>query len=93
MPSVVATLKIKEEAIEAGKEFLRKLAAETLANEPGTQRYVVHQQRDEPTTFIVYEKYQDDASFAAHSKNLASKAADFAAYLDGRPEIRILDEL
>jgi len=93
MPSVVATLKVNAEKIDEAKDFMKKLAAETLANESGTLSYVIHQQRDDPTTFVVYEKYEDDAAFATHSKNLAAKGAEFAAYLAGRPEIKMLEEI
>ena len=85
MPSVVATLKIKEDKIEEAKTFLKELSAETLANEPGTLAYTVHQRKDDPTTFVFYEKYEDDAALAAHSENLKSAGAGFAAFSLGGP--------
>ena len=93
MPSVVATIKVKEDKIEEAKQFLKELSAETLANEPGTLAYVFHQQKDDPTSFVAYEKYESDEAFKQHSKNLASKGARFAGILDGAPQIVLLDEL
>lgn len=93
MPSVVATIKVKEDKIEEAKSFLKALAAETLANEAGTLIYTIHQQRGNPQAFIVYEKYADDAAFAEHGKNLAAKAKDFGALMEGGPEVVMMEEI
>ena len=93
MPSIVATVKVKEGKSDEAQGFFKQLAADTLANEPGTLAYVVHQRRDDPSTFVVYEKYESDEAFAIHGKNLASKGAGFAAVLDGPPQVVVLDEL
>jgi len=93
MPSVVATIKVKEDKIEEAKTFLKSLAAETLANEEGTLAYVIHQQRDDAQSFVVYEKYKDDAAFAEHGKNLASKGKEFAGIMAGPPQIVMMEEL
>ena len=39
MPSVVATLKVKQDKVEEAKRFLKQLAADTLAKEKGTLAY------------------------------------------------------
>jgi quinol monooxygenase YgiN len=93
MPSVIATLKVKEDKLEQAKAFLKQLSADTLAREPGTLAYTVHQRKDEPTTFVFYEKYESDAALAQHSQNLKAVGADFAAILAGRPEIVLLEEV
>ncbi len=93
MPSVVATIKVKEDKIEEAKQFLKELSADTLANESGTLAYVFHQQQDDPTTFVAYEKYDSEEAFKTHSKNLASKGAGFAGILAGRPSIVLLEEI
>ena len=93
MPSVVATLKVKEDKIEEAKLFLKQLAKDTLAKESGTLAYTVHQKKDDPSAFVFYEKYESDAALAEHSKNLASVGKDFAAILAGAPEIVVLDEV
>jgi quinol monooxygenase YgiN len=93
MPSVVATIKVKEDKLEQAKGFLKQLAADTLAKEPGTLAYTVHQRKDQPTTFVFYEKYESDAALAQHSQNLRAVGKDFAAILAGAPEIVLLDEV
>ena len=92
MPSVIATLKVKEDKLDEAKAFLTKLAADTLANEEGTLAYTVHQRVDDPATFVFYEKYADDAAFAEHGKNLQKVGKDFAAILAGAPDIVMLNE-
>jgi quinol monooxygenase YgiN len=93
MPSVVATLKVKEDKIEEARRALKQLAKETLAEESGTLAYVFHQQKDDPTSFVAYEKYESDEAFALHGKNLASKGAAFAGILAGPPKIVMLEEI
>jgi quinol monooxygenase YgiN len=93
MASVVATIKVKEDKLDDAKAFFKKLAAEVKANEPGTLIYVFHQRRDDPRTFVVYEKYESDKALALHSQNLAAKGAEFRALLSGAPEIVLLEEI
>ena len=93
MPSVIATIKVKEDKLEEAKGFLKQLAADTLANESGTLAYTVHQQKGTPTTFVFYEKYESDEAFATHGENLKAKGAGFAGILAGAPEIVLLDEV
>ena len=93
MPSVIATLKVKEDKIEQAKSFLKQLAADTLAKESGTLAYTVHQKKDDPASFVFYEKYESDAALAEHSANLKAVGSDFAAILAGRPEIVLIEEV
>jgi quinol monooxygenase YgiN len=93
MPSIVATVKVKEDRLAQAKGFLKQLAADTLAKEPGTLAYTVHQRKDQPTTFVIYEKYESDAALAQHSQNLRAVGKDFAAILAGAPEIVMLEEM
>ena len=93
MPSVVANLKIKPDKIEEAKVFLAQLAKDTLKSEEGTLEYAVHQRQDDPTAFVFYERYSDEAAFKIHGQNLASRGAEFAPLLDGRPEIIMLEEI
>ena len=93
MPIIVATVKIKEGKVEEAKPFLKQLAADTLENEAGTLAYVAHQQKDDPQTFVFYEKYESDEALGIHSKNLQAVGAQFAALLDGPPSLLFLEEL
>lgn len=40
--------------------------AEASRREPGCRMYVVHQHRDNPLRFFVYEQYDDEAALQAH---------------------------
>ena len=93
MPSIVANLKVKEDEIEEAKGFLKQLAADTLAKEPGTLVYTVHQRKDDPTAFVFYEKYESDDAFKTHGANLAKHGAKFGAVLAGAPDIIFLEEV
>jgi len=93
MPSVVATIKVKEDKVEEARTFLKQLAADTLAKESGTKVYLPHQKKGDPTTFVFYEKYESDEALATHGKNLASVGKEFGALLAGAPEIVYLEEL
>jgi len=93
MPSVVANLKLKEDQLEGALTFLRELAKSTLENEAGTLAYTMHQRRDDPLSIVVYEKYESDEAFAEHGKNLGAKAGEFMAFLDGPPEVILIDEI
>jgi quinol monooxygenase YgiN len=93
MPSVMATIKVKEDKIEEAKAFLKELAADTLKNEAGTQIYLPHQKRGDPATFVFYEKYESDEALAIHGKNLAKVGKEFGALLAGSPEIVTMEEL
>lgn len=93
MPSVIATIKVKEDKIEEAKGFLTRLAADTLAKESGTLVYQPHQRKDDPTTFVFYEKYENDEALAIHGKNLGAVAGEFGALLAGAPEIVHLEEV
>jgi quinol monooxygenase YgiN len=93
MPSVVATIKVKPDKVEEAKTFLKQLAADTLQKEKGTLVYQLHQRKDDPTTFVFYEKYESSDALKEHGKNLAAVGKEFGALLAGAPEIVYLDEL
>ncbi len=93
MPSIVATIKVKEDKVEEAKSFLKQLAADTLAKEKGTLVYLPHQRKDDPTTFILYEKYESDEALKIHGKNLASVGAQFGALIAGAPTIVHVNEI
>jgi quinol monooxygenase YgiN len=93
MPIIMATIKIKEDKVEEAKPFLKQLAADTLKNEAGTTAYAAHQQKDDPTTFVFYEKYDSDEAFAIHGQNLQKVGKEFAGLLAGAPSLVFLEEL
>ncbi|MHB8384088.1 MAG: putative quinol monooxygenase [Candidatus Binataceae bacterium] len=92
--TVIAKLKVKagnEAAFEeAGKEMIGKVASEA-----GTKTYILHKDVRDPSTFVYYEVYQDQAALDAHGKTDHMKAfgGKIGALLDGRPEIHVLSEI
>ena len=93
MPSLLATLKVREDKIEEAKALFKELAAGVLENEPGTLAYVCHQKKDDPTSFVFYEKYESDEALQKHSANLSAHGARFAGVLGGAPEMLMLEEI
>lgn len=61
------------------------------AREPGTTLFWIHEHRDEPGTFTVFERYADDDAVAAHrfSPAMAAFRADLVA-LGIRPALTFL---
>ena len=65
----IAKLVVKK-GKEAEFERLQKELSElTHANEPGTLVYDVIKHRDEPSTYVVYARFKDDAAFQAHQES------------------------
>jgi len=93
--TVIAKLKVqpgKEAEFEAaGKEMI----ATVKTAEPGTLAYVLHKNAKDPTEFIYYEVYQDQAAFEAHGKtdHMRAFGGKIGAILAGRPEITFLAEV
>ena len=86
--------------VQPGKEDVVRDALSRLApasrNEPGCQAYVVHQNPEEPSVFRIFEIYDDEDAFTAHTGYphfekyglgqaipvLASREREFTAVLD-----------
>ncbi len=43
MPSLIATVRVKEEKLEEARSFFKELGAQVSRDEPGTLAYVIHQ--------------------------------------------------
>ncbi len=63
--SVTWTAKPGEEA--AVKDALERLREPTLA-EPGVQAWTPHRDPQDPTVFYIYERYDDEAAYTAHTE-------------------------
>src|SRR5713226_4424434 len=66
--TVIATLKVKAGSEKQFEDAARAMIEKVHSAEPGTQTYVLHRSVKEPTTFVYYEVYQDQAAFDAHGK-------------------------
>jgi len=93
--AVTATLKAK-----AGKEqdlarAIQALAQKVRANEPDCKLYQLARSKSDPGLFVLLERYTNDAALAHHSNTDYFKAGigEMMALVDGRPEIRLFDEI
>jgi quinol monooxygenase YgiN len=55
----------REGESDAVADILRRLTALSRA-EPGCLQYDVHRDPEDPNSFFLFERYADDAAFAAH---------------------------
>jgi autoinducer 2-degrading protein len=93
--TVIARLKVKAGSEAAFQQAADKMIAHVKANEPGTLTYILNRATADPSEFVFYEVYADQAAFAAHGSS-APMQEFFGAVgtlLDGRPEITMYDEI
>ncbi len=63
--TVIATWRAKEGEEQACRRILELMTPLTRA-EPGCLTYIVNVSRDDPRTWVLYERYVDEAAFQAH---------------------------
>ena len=92
MAVCVAILRAKPEHAEEVERTIRGIAAATR-DEPGALTFVLHRQGAD--TFIVYEKYTDEAARDAHfaAPYVAELVARFPELLVAEPQIEFAEEL
>lgn len=66
-----------------------------VSEEEGTLVYTLHQDQNDPTVFLFYEKYKDTDALVAHSSTPHFKELfrTLKPLLDGNPEIAMYNEL
>ena len=90
---IMATLKIKDGKLDEAIKILKEFTAWVKQNEPGTLQYAVHKAKGkEKNTIIVYERYKDSEAFALHGKHLNDRAGGLMALLDGKLDIKTLED-
>ena len=77
----VAIYRIKPEFVDEFKRRMLKHAATCLRDEPGCLRFDVNQSATDPTLFLMYEQFVDQAAVDAHGKT--PHIADFVRRRDG----------
>ncbi len=92
MLAFIATLSVKPERVDELKNALSEVIPK-VRQEPGNHAYIGHQSPDDPTRFIFYEQYDDQAALDAHRENLASMGVDLQALLTEPPSIEFLNLL
>ena len=85
---VVATLKVKPEAVDTSRAILID-AIEEMHGEPGCQLYALH---ESGSTFVIIEQWADSEALRKHiAAPAATKLQAAYGHLDGAPEVKILD--
>lgn len=69
----LARYQVRAEALERCLTAIREFVAYVRANESGTLRYDVWQERDDPTRFVHIFTFRDAAADQAHSESAAVK--------------------
>ena len=68
MYAFTAHLKVKEDSVETVRDALIALIEPSRA-EPGCLVYLPHQVDGEPGSFMVYERYRDEAAYETHRES------------------------
>jgi quinol monooxygenase YgiN len=79
----IAQYRVRPSGVEKVKRAIEEFVPYVQANEPGTRMYLAWQQKDDPTRFVHFFIFDDEAAHAAHAKSEAVKRFE-AAY---RPEL------
>ncbi len=92
--TIIAKLKVKPGSEKQLENAFRAMIAK-VRGEAGTEAYVLHRSVQDPTAFVFYEVYKDQAAFEAHGKtpHMAELGNALRGNLDGRPQIDILTEI
>lgn len=63
---ITAELKVKDpHRVQEAKESLMRLCKETL-QEPGCTLFTLHHDAKQPTRFLLWERFDDEAAFKLH---------------------------
>ncbi len=69
----LARYQVRPEALEQCLAAIREFVAYVRANEPGTLRYEVWQEQDDPTRFVHIFEFRDAEADRAHSESAEVK--------------------
>ncbi len=96
MPSIVATLKIKEgSSIEDLSKALKELQEDILEKEAGSALIYNPHICEKDNTVVFYERYVDDEALKTHTKNLVKNKImmKLFSFVDPRMEVKVLTDL
>ena len=79
----IAEYQVKSSGVEKVKRAIEEFVSHVQAKEPGTRLYAAWQKKDDPTRFVHFFIFADDAAHKAHASSAAVKRFE-AAY---RPEL------
>ena len=92
MIGIVAKLKVQQGKESEFEKVFLNLREGVLANEHGCKLYELYRMKDDPQTYVVMERYTDDAAVDQHRKTDHFRAAgkQFQSILAGPPEVTML---
>ena len=79
----IAQYQVRPLGVEKVKRAIEEFVLYVQANEPGTRMYQAWQQKDDPTRFVHFFIFEDEAAHTVHSRSEAVRRFE-AAY---RPEL------
>ena len=79
----IARYRVRLSGVDKVKRAIAEFVPYVRANEPGTKLYLAWQEKDDPTRFVHFFIFDDEAAHAAHASSAAVKRFE-AAY---RPEL------
>ena len=79
----IAQYRVRPSGVDRVKRAIEEFVRYVKANEPGTRMYVAWHQKDDPTRFVHFFIFDDEAAHQIHSRSEAVKRFE-AAY---RPEL------
>ena len=69
----IAQYRVRPSGIEKVKRAIEEFVLYVRANEPGTRMYLAWEEQDDPTRFVHFFIFEDEAAHAAHSRSEAVK--------------------
>jgi quinol monooxygenase YgiN len=69
----IAQYRVRPSGVETVKQAIQEFVPYVRDHEPGTRLYVAWQQKDDPTQFVHFFIFEDEAARTAHSKTAAVK--------------------
>jgi quinol monooxygenase YgiN len=69
----IAQYQVRPSAIETVKRAIEEFVQYVTRDEPGTRMYFAWQQKDDPTRFVHFFIFEDEAALEAHSNSAAVK--------------------
>lgn len=93
--TVIAKVKVKAGSESEFQSAAEKMIAHVVENEPDTLTYLLHRAQSDPTEFVFYEVYADQAALVTHGSSPAMQQffAAMGGVVAGRPEITMYEEL
>jgi quinol monooxygenase YgiN len=79
----IAQYQVRPSGVDKVKQAIQEFVPYVRDHEPGTRLYMAWQQKDDPTRFVHFFIFEDEAAHTAHSKSAAVKHFEMAY----RPEL------